>query len=80
MAIYPRTPAASGSAGARGDGSRADRGPARWQVRVLALVAVFIATFATTRSILAPGEVGTVVVFAANRWQARAFSDLCRVC
>jgi hypothetical protein len=40
--------------------------------RVLALIAVYIATFRNYAQYLAPGEVGTVVVLAANRSQARA--------
>ena len=40
-------------------GSRADRGPSRWQKpRVLALIAVYIATFRDYGQYLAPGEVG----------------------
>jgi hypothetical protein len=40
--------------------------------RILALVAVFLATFRDYTPYLAPGEMGTVAVIAANRPQARA--------
>jgi hypothetical protein len=40
--------------------------------RILALIAVFLATFRDYAPYLAPGEVGTVAVIAANRPQARA--------
>ena len=40
--------------------------------RILALVAVFLATFRDYKPYLAPGEVGTIAVIAANRPQARA--------
>lgn len=40
--------------------------------RMLALVAVFLATFRDYTPWLAPGEVGTVAIIAANRPQARA--------
>ena len=39
--------------------------------RVAALVAVYLACFRDYRAILAPGEVGTVAVIAADRRQAR---------
>jgi hypothetical protein len=38
---------------------------------VLALVAVYLATFKTYRQYLAPGERGTIVIIAADRRQAR---------
>ena len=40
--------------------------------RMLALVAVFLATFRSYDEFLAPGEIGTVSVIAADRKQARA--------
>lgn len=39
--------------------------------RIAALVAVFLACFRDYRSVLAPGEVGTVAIIAADRRQAR---------
>ena len=52
--------------------------------RILALIAVFLATFRDYGPFLAPGEVGTVGVIAANRPQARAIfryaSGLLKAC
>ena len=40
--------------------------------RILALIAVFLATTRDYSPCLAPGEVATIAVIAANRWQARS--------
>jgi hypothetical protein len=40
--------------------------------RVLALIAVYLATFRDYRPFLAPGEVATIVIMAANKAQARS--------
>lgn len=45
--------------------------------RILALIAVFLACFRDYAQFLAPGEVGTIAVIAANRAQARAIFRYC---
>lgn len=46
--------------------------------RILALIAVYIATFIDHRPCLAPGEVASVLVIAADRRQAQVILGYCR--
>ena len=46
--------------------------------RILALVAVFLATFRDYKPYLAPGEVATIAILAADRRQARSIFRFCQ--
>ena len=45
---------------------------------IAALIGVYLATFKSYDDVLAPGEVGTLMIIAADRKQARVDFQLCR--